>query len=200
MQKLTESFLFVILLLISIQTDGKTIINQSIIQSVNDYPPDGFGQSFTAEDNYYISAIELYISASNGGSDATISFYDFSSSPLSLGSTLLGKGEFLESDISSSANWITIELESPFYVMSGQEYAFEIIAKDSGGPSGWNNYGFSNASPYANGTRLNTSSRLSIVETSDLAFRIVAIPEPSGFSLLILCACSLVMRDSLRLK
>lgn len=169
---------------------GSTVsISQPSFIGLADYAPAGFGQSFTANGDYSIVAIDLYVSSSAGGSDATLSIYDFDSSSSELGSTILGAGMFLEAELSTSPRWIRVNLLFPVTVNSGDEYAFTIVAKDGGGmATGWNNYGFSSSNVYPEGSRLSISSSSGSITpaTNDLAFAVVTVPEPTSGLLLAL--------------
>lgn len=157
------------------------VISQPTSTTLADYSPTGFGQSFTANGNYSITAINLYISSSAGGSDITLRLYDFDSLASTLGSVVRGSGILLESSLSPTAAWKTVTLATPVNVISGATYAFTIIAKDPGGSTtGWNNYGVNSADVYTGGNRLNIGSGTSVSkQVSDLRFQVVAIPEPS---------------------
>jgi hypothetical protein len=86
-----------VLTLVLSNARGDTVsISQPTFTALNDFAPSGFGQSFTANGTYSISAIDLYISASGGGSDATLSIYSYNSSSSLLGTTVLGSGSFRE--------------------------------------------------------------------------------------------------------
>lgn len=162
------------------------VISQPISTSLADYSPAGFGQSFTANGDYSITAINLYISSSSGGSDITVRLYDFDSLASTLGSVVRGIGVLSESSLSPTAAWKTVTLAAPVDVVSGATYAFTIIAKDPGGSAtGWNNYGVNSADVYAGGNRLNIGSGSSVSkQVSDLRFQVVAVPEPSTVMLL----------------
>jgi hypothetical protein len=121
-----------------------------------------------------------------GGADANLRIYDFNSSLSTLGSTVLGTGTFLETQLSSTPTWIRVNLSEPIRVSDSSEYAFTIIAKDPGGSAtGWNNYGVNSANVYADGSRLNISSSSGAISqgTPDLAFAVITVPEPSSISL-----------------
>ena len=161
---------------------GSTIsIFQPDFTAMTDLPPSGFGQSFTANGNYSIVAIDLYVSASSGGSDATLGIYTFNSSLLILGTTALGTGTFLETEINRSPSWVRVHFSSPIPVNDGDEFAFTIVARDlAGGATGWNNYGYNRLDVYAGGRHLPLSMTQ---QTSDLAFAVVTVPEPSSLFL-----------------
>ncbi len=169
-----------------------TVISQPIFATLADYAPTGFGQSFTANGNYSITAINLYISSSSGGSDITLRLYDFDSLASTLGSVVQGSGILLESSLSPTAAWKTVTLPLPVNVISGATYAFTIIAKDPGGSAtGWNNYGVSSTDVYAGGNRLNLGSGSSVSkQVSDLSFEVMAVPEP-GASMLFAVAITI---------
>jgi len=172
----------------SAPTQAATIvISQPTSTSLADYSPTGFGQSFTANGNYLITAFNLYISSSAGGSDITLRLYDFDSLASTLGSVIRGSGILLESSLSPTAAWKTVTLSTPVNVTSGATYAFTIVAKDSGGSAtGWNNYGVNSADVYAGGNRLNIGSGSSVSkQASDLRFQVVAVPEPSTLMLFV---------------
>jgi hypothetical protein len=172
----------------SATTQAATIvISQPTSTSLADYSPTGFGQSFTANGNYLITAFNLYISSSAGGSDITLRLYDFDSLASTLGSVIRGSGILLESSLSPTAAWKTVTLSTPVNVTSGATYAFTIVAKDSGGSAtGWNNYGVNSADVYAGGNSLNIGSGSSVSkQASDLRFQVVAVPEPSTLMLFV---------------
>lgn len=156
---------------------GVTVsLSQPTFTGLADFSSSGFGQSFTANGDYLIVAIDLYISSSAGGSDATLSFYSFDSSLPALGGSVLGTGTFLESDLSSSPQWVRVELFSAVPVINGNEYAFTIVAKDPGGSeTGWNNYGVNSSDVYSGGGRITVNPVA--VRTTDLAFQVVTVPE-----------------------
>jgi hypothetical protein len=162
---------------------GATVsISQPTFTGIADFSPSGFGQSFTANGDYSIVAIDLYISSSAGGSDATLRLYDFNSSLPALGASVLGTGTFFESDLNATPQWVRVELLSPVTVTNGNAYAFTIIAMDPGGSAtGWNNYGVNSSDVYAGGGRI-TVTPVS-VKTTDLAFQVVTVPEPGAVSL-----------------
>ena len=177
--------LFALLFGTSAIVQGATImISQPTFTRLEDYQPTGFGQSFTANGNYFIGAVNLYISSSYGGSDTTLRLFDFNSLASSLGNSVLGSGVLQESSLSSSGSWRTISLDVPVRVFSGSAYAFTIIAKDSGGiANGWNNYGMSPSDVYSGGNQLSIGSGASVTkQTADLSFQVVSVtvPEPSS--------------------
>jgi len=157
------------------------VISQPTFTGLADYQPTGFGQSFTANGNYSITAINLYISSSAGGSDITLRLYDFNSLAATVGSVVQGSGILLESSLSPTAAWKTLTLTSPVNVVLGATYAFTIIAKDPGGSeTGWNNYGVNSADVYAGGNRLYLGSGNSVIKgVPDLSFEVMAVPEPA---------------------
>jgi hypothetical protein len=178
--------LLAFILAMSAATQAATIvISQPTSTSLADYSPTGFGQSFTANGNYSIAAINLYIASSAGGSDITLRLYDFDSLASTLGSVVRGSGVLLESSLSSTAAWETITLTTPVNVLSGATYGFTIIAKDPGGSAtGWNNYGVNSTDVYASGNSLSIGPGSSVTkQVSDLRFQVVAIPEPSSLFL-----------------
>jgi hypothetical protein len=185
-----RQYIAVLALLIgaSAPTQAATIvISQPTSTSFADYSPTGFGQSFTANGNYLITAFNLYISSSAGGSDITLRLYDFDSLASTLGSVVRGSGILHESSLSPTAAWKTVTLSTPVNVTSGATYAFTIVAKDPGGSAtGWNNYGVNSADVYAGGNRLNIRSGSSVTkQASDLRFQVVAVPEPSTLMLFV---------------
>ncbi len=182
MKSLRLSLLALILGLAGGSHAATTVISQPIFTTLADYAPTGFGQSFTANGNYSITAINLYISSSSGGTDITLRIYDFDSLASTLGSVVQGSGVLFESSLSPTAAWKTVTLSSLVNVVSGATYAFTIIAKDPGGSeTGWNNYGVSSADVYAGGNRLNLGSGSSVSkQVSDLSFKVVAVPEPGA--------------------
>jgi len=153
-------------------------ISQPSFTGLADFAPSGFGQSFTANGDYSIVAIDLYISSSSGGSDGTLRIYDFNSSLPALGTSILGTGTFFEADLSLAPAWVRITLLSPIVVTKGNEFAFTIVAKDPGGSAtGWNNYGVNSSDVYPGGSRITVDPVT--MKTTDLAFQVVTIPEPS---------------------
>jgi hypothetical protein len=190
-KKMKKSHLALLALLLGLSAAAQAatiVISQPTSTSLADYSPTGFGQSFTANGTYSITAINLFISSSAGGSDITLRLYDFDSLASTLGSVVRGSGILLESSLSPTAAWKTVTLATPVNVTSGATYAFTIIAKDPGGSAtGWNNYGVNSADVYAGGNRLNIGSGSSVSkQVSDLRFQVVAVPEPS--TLLIFAA------------
>jgi hypothetical protein len=179
--------LIALILLLAGASHATTImISQSTFTGLADYQPTGFGQSFTANGDYSITAINLYISSSAGGSDITLRVYDFNSLASTLGSVVRGSGVLLESSLSRTAAWKTVTLAAPVNVVPGVEYAFTIIAKDPGGSAtGWNNYGFNSADVYAGGNRLFLGSGSLVARgIPDLSFEVLTVPEPSTLMLL----------------
>lgn len=162
------------------------VISQPAFTSLSDLPPTGFGQSFTAGESYTITAINLYVSASAGGSEFTLRLYDYDAAGPALGTKILGSSTFLEANLSAAADWKSVVLDSPVKVTAGKTYAFTIIAKDPGGSAtGWNNYGRSATEAYPAGNLLGLSANgTPNPVASDLAFQVVAIPEP-GVSFLM---------------
>jgi hypothetical protein len=162
------------------------VISQPSFTSLSDLPNTGFGQSFTPGENLTITAINLYVSASAGGSDFTLRLYDFDAAGPALGTKILGSSTFLETNLSAAADWKSVVFASPVKVTGGKTYAFTIIAKDPGGSStGWNNYGRSAVDAYPAGNLLGLGATgVPNPVTADLAFQVVAIPEP-GVSLLL---------------
>lgn len=155
-------------------------INQPSFTGLADYQPTGFGQSFTAEGKYSIVAIELYVSSSSGGSNATLRLHDFNSSLSLIGTEVLGAGSFLESALSRTPAWIRVELAKPVAAVSGTNFAFTVIAKDPGGTStGWNNYGFNPNNVYTGGSAFGGAGGTVVQGSTDLAFRVVTVPEPT---------------------
>jgi hypothetical protein len=186
--------LLVLILGVAGTSQGATIvISQPTFTRLEDYQPTGFGQSFTANGNYSIGSINLYISSSSGGSDITLRLYEFNSLTSTLVGVVQGTGVLLESVLSPTAAWKTVMLEAPLAVFSGATYAFTIIAKDPGGSAtGWNNYGVSPADVYSGGNQLSIDSGNSVTkETADLSFQVVAIPEPKT-SVLFTAAITLI--------
>ena len=181
-------YLPLIALLIGASATAKAatiVISQPTSTSLADYSPTGFGQSFTANGNYSITEISLYISSFAGGSDITLRLYDFDSLASTLGSVVRGTGILLESSLSPTAGWETVTLAIPVNLTSGATYAFTIIAKDPGGSAtGWNKYGVNSADVYAGGNSLTIGSGSSVFkQSSDLRFQVSAVPEPSILSL-----------------
>lgn len=162
-----------------------TVISQPAFTTLADFAPTGFGQSFTATGNHSITAINLYMSSSAGGSDITLRLYSFDSQGSKLGNVGLATGYLRESELSPTPGWETVTLFSPFNIVRGATYAFTVIAKDPGGSAtGWNNYGVS-PDAYAGGNSLSLGSGGSVTKnTSDLTFQVVAVPEPATSSLL----------------
>lgn len=172
-------------------------IEQSSFTGLADYQPTGFGQSFTANAKYPIVAIDLYVSSSAGGSDVTLRLYDFNSSLSTLGTQVLSSGSFLESALKSTAAWIRVELAKPVTANLGGEYAFTVIAKDPGGSStGWNNYGFNRNNVYTGGSAFGGASGTVRQGTTDLAFRIVTVPEPASACLVFISVLAWVTRST----
>jgi len=192
MKKLHFALLTLILGLAGGTHAATIVISQPTFTTLADYAPTGFGQSFTASSDYSITAINLYISSSFGGSDITLRLYDFDSLASKLGSVVQGSGTLLESNLSPTVAWKTVTLTAPLNVVSGATYAFTIIAKDPGGSAtGWNNYGVNSADVYSGGNRLNIGSGGVVTkQVSDLSFQVVAVPEPST-SLLFAAAITL---------
>lgn len=175
---------------------SNVVISQKDFDGLADYAPAGFGQYFTANGNYIIIAIDLYISASSGGSDATLNLYSFDSSIPDLGSTVLASGVFLESDLDSSPEWIRVEFDTPLSITDGLEYAFVVYANDPGGATGWNNYGSTTSNPYLDGSYISPGFLNSSL--NDLAFQIIAIPEPTTLFLSLSVAAALLQKRSVR--
>lgn len=174
----------VTMMLVPPDAHGDTVsISQPTFTALADFAPAGFGQSFTASGTYSITAIDLYVSASSGGTDATLRIYDYNSSLSLLGTVILGAGTFVEANLSTTPAWIRINLAAPVPVTSGDEYAFMVVAKDPGGSTGWNNYGFNASNVYSGGSRLGGNGSQG---TSDLAFAVVTVPEPSSALLLMI--------------
>lgn len=189
--------LIALLLGASATTHAATIvISQPISSSLADYSPTGFGQSFTANGNYSITAIHLYISSSAGGSDITLRLYDFNSLASTFGKVVRGSGILLESSLSPTAAWKTVVLATPVNVTSGATYAFTIVAKDPGGSAtGWNNYGVNSADVYSGGNLLNIGSGGSVSKrASDLRFQVAAVPEPSTLMLFAIAVTATATR------
>ena len=178
-------------------TASSISINQSSFTGLADYQPTGFGQSFTANGKYSIVAVDLYISSSAGGSDATLRLYDFNSSLSTLGTNVLSSGTFLESALSPAAAWIRVELANPVPAILGSNFAFTVIAKDPGGSStGWNNYGFNPNNVYSGGSAFGGASGSVNQGTTDLAFRIVTVPEPASAYLISIASLALLTQRS----
>ncbi len=177
------------LALMTVAPAATVVISQPSFISLSDLPPTGFGQSFTPGENYTITAINLYVSASAGGSDFTLRLYDYIAAGPALGTTILGSSTFLEANLSAAVDWKSVVFASPVKVTAGKTYAFTIIAKDPGGSAtGWNNYGRSATDAYAAGNLLGLSANgTPNPVASDLAFQVVAIPEP-GVPVLIFLA------------
>ncbi len=158
--------------------------------------PLNFGQSFTPTEDQTISAIRLSIAAEQGGSDFTLQFYEFDRGTLTLAPTVLATGQAFESQLSrNTPSWLEIRLASPLPILSGQTYAFTVLAKGPGGDTGWNNYGLSTTDVYAGGefffgltgsVRVNTNLK-------ELAFETV-VPEPASFTALLLLICLMISR------
>jgi hypothetical protein len=162
------------------------VVSQTSWVGLQDYSPAGFGQSFTAESDFLITAVDLFVSASAGGSDVTLSIFEFDSSSSAPGPSLLGSGFFLETNLSSTPQWIRVSLDFPVLVNGGEEYAFIIEADDPGGVgTGWNNYGYA-PDIYGGGSELyrSSSGNWNTRMSSDLAFSVIAVPEPSAVLLL----------------
>jgi hypothetical protein len=169
----------VLLALTGITQAASVVISQPTFTSLGDYAPTGFGQSFTSNGAYQIVALNLYISSSSGGSDITVTFHTFDSISSVLGTAVLGSAILRETSLSSTAAWKSIAFTSPVPIQAGSAYAFKIVAKDPGGSTGWNNYGTSSTDVYGGGNRLNISTNGTVSKTTtDLAFEIVAVPEP----------------------
>jgi hypothetical protein len=175
------------------------VISQPTFSSLSDFPPTGFGQSFTTNGKYSITAINLYLSSSAGGSDITLRLYEFDALASKLGSVIQASGVLLESSLSPAAAWRTVTLAVPLQVLSGSTYAFTIIAKDPGGSAtGWNNYGVNSADVYAGGSLLGLGSGGSVTkQISDLSFEVLVVPEPAVSGLF---AMALAVAAGLRVR
>jgi len=162
------------------------VISQPGFTSLSDLPNTGFGQSFTPGESFTITAINIYVSASAGGSDFTLRLYDYDPAGPALGTKILGSSTFLEADLFATAAWQSVVLDSPVKVTGGKAYAFTIVAKDPGGSAtGWNNYGRSATDAYPAGNLLGFGANgVPNPNSGDLAFQVVGIPEP-GVSCLI---------------
>jgi hypothetical protein len=190
MNRTTILFLAMIFGLASTSEGATIVISQPSFSSLNDYSPTGFGQSFTATGTYQITSLDFYMSKSTGGSDITVTLHTFDSLTSILGVTVLGSALLRESGISTTAAWTSIQFSSPISVQADSTYAFKIVAKDPGGSTGWNNYGAAASNVYIGGNFLNISTNGTVSKaSSDLAFRVSAVPEPSS-SLLVLVGLS----------
>jgi hypothetical protein len=178
------------------QTEASTIsIQQPTFTGLADYQPTGFGQTFTANGKYSIVAIDLYVSSSAGGSDVTLRLYDFNTSLSTLGTTVLSSGSFLESALSPVAAWVRVDLSKPVPANPGGSFAFTVIAKDPGGSStGWNNYGFNPNNVYSGGSAFGGASGSVNLGTTDLAFRVVTVPEPAPAMTVFVSCLTLITR------
>lgn len=199
MNRTTRLFLAMIFGL-AVTSEGATIvISQQSFSSLNDYSPTGFGQSFTATGTYQVTSLDLYMSKSSGGSDITVTLHAFDSLTSILGTTVLGSGVLRESGISTTAAWTSIQFSSPVSVQADSIYAFKIVANDPGGATGWNNYGAAASNVYIGGNYLNISTNGTVSKsTSDLAFRVSAVPEPSSSLLVVAGLCIATTRRKRR--
>lgn len=140
------------------------------------------GQSFTAPVSTEMTGLRLSVSASFGGSDATVRLYGFNRSSLTFTTGILGSDTFHEVDLSPTPEWIDIPLDSPFLLEAGSTYAFTIEAKDPGGrATGWNNYAATETDVYNGGEFLVvlTLGRASTASNvKEYAFEVLTIPEP----------------------
>lgn len=195
---LTKAFL-VLLAFADLTQAATVVISQPTFASLGDYSPTGFGQSFTATGTYQITALNLYMSSSSGGSDITVTLHTFDSLTLILGTTVLGSGILRETSLTSTAAWESISFSSPVAVQAGSTYAFKIVAKDPGGSTGWNNYGTSSTDVYGAGNRLNISTNGTVSKaTTDLAFEVAAVPEPCASILLAVSIAITAIRRTRR--
>jgi hypothetical protein len=188
--------LFALAVIMAPKANATTIsIDQSTFTGLADYQPTGFGQTFAVNGKYSIVAIDLYVSSSAGGSDVTLRLYDFNSSLSTLGTTVLSSGSFLESALNPTAAWIRVQLAAPVPVNPGRNLAFTVIAKDPGGSStGWNNYGFNPNNVYAGGSAFGGASGSVNLGSTDLAFRVVTVPEPASACLVFVSSLALITR------
>lgn len=195
---LQKSFL-VWLAFAGISQAASVVISQPIFNSLGDFAPTGFGQSFTTNRADQIVAVNLYISSSSGGSDITVTLHSFNSITSVLGTAVLGSATLRETSLSSTAAWKSIAFTSAVAAQAGSTYAFKIVAKDPGGSTGWNNYGTSSTDVYGGGNRLSISTNGTVSKaTTDLAFQIVAVPEP-GISVFLVTSLAVASSRRKRL-
>lgn len=190
MNKLLKPILLAFLVPAQTALCETVLISQPTYTSLSDFAPSGFGQSFTAGQNFSANAIDLYVSSSFGGSDFTVRIFTFNTSNSTLGPTVLALGSHLEEDLSTSGAWARIELDKSLQFLSGQSYAFTVVASDPGGTAtGWNNYGRNSANVYPGGSYFGLIGGAVFPQSNDLAFQVVSVPEPKvclllGFALL----------------
>lgn len=191
----------VVLALTGATRAATVVVSQPTFTRVEDYQPTGFGQSFTTTGKYSITAIDLYISSSAGGSDITLRLYEFDALASKLGSVVQATGVLFESSLSTTAAWRIVALATPLQVFSGATYAFTIIAKDPGGSAtGWNNYGVNSADVYSGGSLLSLGSGGSVTQrVGDLSFQVVAVPIPeSGVSMWLAMVVTIAVGHRMR--
>lgn len=177
MKTILKAILVLICLVATRPAFAQTVlISQPSFGSLQDYSRAGFGQSFKATGDYSINAVDLYVSASYGGSNVALKLYKFDPETSTLGKSILGTGTLFEADLSSSADWARITLDKSVELMDKQFYAFTLVAEDPGGiETGWNNYGVSSSDVYLGGSRLSMSM---VQYPTDLAFQVLFVPEP----------------------
>ena len=158
------------------------------------------GQTFTATGDYSIVAIDLFVQAIDGGNPNNIpgilpgtsfeiTLFGFDFDEFRPAGPRLGQGSFLETELSETAQWIRVELDEPAPVTAGETYAF-LIDPEEDPPQrrGANLYGFDiSGEEYSDGTAYVLFPRTLDYQqrSSDLAFQIVTVPEPSSVLLIL---------------
>ncbi len=162
-----------------------SILSQTSITNQSDFPT-GYGQTFTVTSAVSIDALALAVRGGSGGADFTVELHRFDPLTRSVESLILGTASFSKSLVGvSDVSWIAMYFDKSTFTAAGETFAF-VIEHTSGG-LGYNRYGNSQANPYVGGNRLGGYDfpasgwdQVSTIGSSDFAFEIISVPEPSG--------------------
>lgn len=141
----------------------------------------GLGQSFTATLTGYITAIDV-----NSQDAWTADLYLYNGGAGSGVANSVGTPDFTQAGVSltGDGNWDHIVLATPFPVVAGNQYTFQLTVP-SGGPSFWYLYGYGGTDVYAGGEPIyDYASFFSPFQIVDLAFQVYeAVPGDLAIAL-----------------
>ena len=175
------------------------VVSQTSITNQSDFPS-GYGQTFTVTTAVSIDALALGVRGGSGGADFDVELHRFDPLTSSVNSLVLGRASVSKSLVGvSNVSWLAIYFDVSTSAAVGETFAF--VIKHTSGGSGYNRYGNSQANPYAGGSRLggydfqsSGQDQVSLLLSTDFAFEIISVPEPSAPFILSLGILGIISR------
>ena len=120
------------------------------------FSAEGFGQSFTTDKGFLALGIELHMKASPfGARTTTVEVFKYNEAMTTFGNILpIAKATITSDRISNTQSWVMADFLTPVLLESNSSYAF--VASD--GTTSSNQFYFSSANAYVNGSWLNIGS------------------------------------------